>query len=88
MMKEIREGPLAQQRFELELSSRLRGVVFGGGGSRRRRVAYKEGAKRPSQPQVVPNAKRSQQLKTLAKHQVRFCAIFPQTIWGHSDNAD
>jgi len=31
MMKEIREGPLAQQRFELELSSRLRGVVFGGG---------------------------------------------------------
>jgi len=31
MMKEIREGPLAQQRFELELSSRLRGIVFGGG---------------------------------------------------------
>ena len=27
MMTEIREGPLAQERFELELSSRLREVV-------------------------------------------------------------
>ena len=27
MMAEIREGPLAQERFELELSSRLREVV-------------------------------------------------------------
>jgi len=27
MMTEIREGPLAQERFELELSSRLRGFV-------------------------------------------------------------
>ena len=27
MMREIREGPLAQERFELELSSRLREVV-------------------------------------------------------------
>jgi len=26
-MTEIREGPLAQERFELELSSRLREVV-------------------------------------------------------------
>ena len=26
MMTEIREGPLAQERFELELSSRLRGL--------------------------------------------------------------
>jgi hypothetical protein len=27
MIREIREGPLAQERFELELSSRLREVV-------------------------------------------------------------
>jgi hypothetical protein len=27
MLKDIREGPMAQERFELELSSRLREVV-------------------------------------------------------------